>query len=130
MNKFNKIYKCEVCGNVVSILRGKIGKLVCCGQNMKLEDEKSEDNGMEKHIPVIEKLSNEENGWIIKIGEVEHPMDKEHFIEWIEIVTSDEKISRKFLKPGDNPKAEFQTKYKITQIRSYCNLHGLWKLDL
>lgn len=130
MNKFNEIYKCDICGNVINILRGRAGELVCCGKNMKLENEKNEEGGMEKHIPVAEKILNSENSWIIKVGEVEHPMSEEHFIEWIEVLTSDKKVIRIFLNPEDKPITKIQTKFKIIQIRTYCNIHGLWKLDL
>jgi len=32
----DEIYKCEKCGNVVFVLEGGDGDLVCCGENMKL----------------------------------------------------------------------------------------------
>jgi superoxide reductase len=32
----DEIYKCDVCGNVVFVLEGGDGDLVCCGQNMRL----------------------------------------------------------------------------------------------
>jgi superoxide reductase len=31
-----EIYKCEACGNVVLVLEGGDGDLVCCGENMTL----------------------------------------------------------------------------------------------
>ena len=51
----------------------------------------------------------------------------EHYIEWIALV-ADEKVVIKYLKPGDEPKAEFHDS-KSGTIYAYCNLHGLWKAD-
>jgi len=34
----DEIYKCEACGNVVLVLEGGAGDLVCCGEDMKLLD--------------------------------------------------------------------------------------------
>lgn len=32
----DEIYKCEICGNVVYVIEGGDGDLVCCGEEMKL----------------------------------------------------------------------------------------------
>ena len=118
-----QIYKCNVCGNIVEVLFAGGGDLVCCGKPMELLKEKTKDIGMEKHVPVIEKTK---NGVKIKIGEIPHPMEKEHYIEWIELWV-DEKVYRKFLKSGDKPEAEFPVKSNKLTAREYCNIHGLWK---
>ena len=117
MTKKFEVYKCEICGNVVEVLDGKGPEIICCGQPMTLFEEKTEDIGKEKHIPVIE-------GNKIKVGSIEHPMEEKHFIEWIEAINGNQK-SKVFLKPGDKPEAEFC--FKPKQARIYCNLHGLWK---
>ncbi|KAA0002086.1 MAG: desulfoferrodoxin [Thermoplasmata archaeon] len=124
MTKLREIYKCEICGNIVEVLHTGIGELVCCGEPMKLMEEKTEDSSIEKHVPYIEKI---ENGVIIKVGQNEdHPMTNEHYIEWIQVIADD--ISyRKFLKPGDKPEAEFEFKANKIEAREYCNVHGLWK---
>ncbi len=124
MTKLREIYKCEICGNVVEVLHTGIGELVCCGQPMKLMEEKSEDSSIEKHVPYIEKT---EKGIVVKVGQnEEHPMTNEHYIEWIQVIADD--IShRKFLKPGDKPRAEFEVKADEIEAREYCNIHGLWK---
>ncbi len=117
-----QVYKCEICGNIVEILHEGVGELVCCGQPMKLMEEKTEDEGKEKHVPVLEKTDKDVK---VKVGSVPHPMEEKHYIEWIEVVTKDG-IARKFLKPGRVPEAEFEVEGEIVQIREYCNLHGLW----
>jgi len=130
MTDRNQIYKCEICGNIVEVLHNGQGELVCCGAPMKLIKEKTKDEGEEKHVPVFEKLPENVcqggDGLKVKIGEVEHPMEIEHYIEWIEIKTVDNKVGKKFLKPGDKTEVEFHTRADIVEARAYCNLHGLW----
>ncbi|MCD6369495.1 MAG: desulfoferrodoxin [Thermoproteales archaeon] len=123
MTELKQVYKCNVCGNIVEVLHAGVGQLVCCGKPMELLTEKTEDAGLEKHVPVIEKT---DTGVKVKVGSVPHPMVENHYIEWIEIIT-DNRIYRKFLKPGENPEAEFNMKAEKIVAREYCNLHGLWK---
>ena len=117
------IYKCNVCGNIVEVLHAGSGELVCCGQPMELKKENTVDASTEKHVPVIEKT---EKGVKIKVGSVPHPMEAEHYIEWIEII-ADGKVYRQDLKPGDAPEAEFCISAETITAREYCNVHGLWK---
>ncbi len=120
-----EIYKCEVCGNIIEDLHEGIGELVCCGQPMKLIEEKIQEEGNEKHKPVIEKG---EQGVVVKVGSIPHPMEEEHYIEWIEIST-DKGESKKFLKPGEPPEIMFPVKVENIKARAYCNVHGLWKSE-
>ena len=130
MTKKREIYKCEVCGNITEVLHAGAGELVCCGQAMKLITGKTEDEGQEKHLPVIEQLPDNVcrggDGIIVKVGEVAHPMEEDHYIEWVEVKTKSGKIGKHFLKPGDSTEMEFQTRDEIVEVRVYCNLHGLW----
>ena len=124
MAKFQKVYKCERCGNIVDVLHEGPGTLVCCGVEMVLMEENSVDAANEKHVPIIEKT---DNGIIVKVGEVDHPMAEEHYIEWIEVINGDYS-QKKYLKPGEKPQAEFYVPFSDKLFaRSYCNLHGLWK---
>jgi len=117
-------YKCEVCGNIVYVLHAGGGQLVCCGKPMKLLESGTTDGAKEKHVPVVEKQG---NGYLVKIGSIPHPMLAEHYIEWIELVTEN-KVYRKFLKPGDLPEAFFDcVKEDKFTVKEYCNLHGLWE---
>lgn len=122
MTKLNQVYKCEICGNIVEVIHEGTGQLVCCGQPMTLLKEKIKEELKEKHLPVIKE---NEKGVEILIGIVEHPMEENHFIEWIEIST-DKGSSKKFLKPGEKPRAQFFIKSKKIEVRAYCNIHGLW----
>jgi superoxide reductase len=119
-----EVYKCEVCGNIVEVLHGGAGELVCCGQPMKLAKENTTDAAKEKHVPVVEKV---DGGVKVKIGSVAHPMEEKHYIEWIEII-ADGKAYRQFLAPGQAPEAIFPVESANITAREYCNLHGLWKL--
>lgn len=123
MIQMRQVYKCEVCGNMVEVIHNSGGTLVCCGQNMTLVTENTQDAAVEKHIPVVEKT---ENGVLVKIGAVPHPMLDSHYIEWIEVQTEN-KVYRTYLKPGQKPEAEFMIAEEITVVREYCNVHGLWK---
>ncbi len=133
MNK-KEIYRCTKCDTVVEILKGEGDNLICCKEEMELLTAKIEDKGNEKHLPVIEelpaKVCNQKDGYLVKVGEVTHPMEKDHYIEWIEINTKDGKAGKKFLNPTDKPQAVFQTRDDIESIRIYCNIHGLWELKL
>ena len=123
MTELKQIYKCNICGNVVEVLHAGVGQLVCCGQPMELLIEKTEDVGLEKHVPIIEKVGSKVK---VKVGSVQHPMEQKHYIEWIEI-TADGQTCRKFLRPGDKPEAEFEITAEKIQAREYCSIHGLWK---
>jgi superoxide reductase len=116
-----QVYKCDICGNVVEMLEGGAGELVCCGQPMKGFEEKTADATTEKHVPVVE-------GTKVKVGSVPHPMTDEHYIQWIEVVnTAGDLLCRKFLKPGDTPEAELICGDEKVIAREFCNVHGLWK---
>ncbi len=126
MTEEKQVYRCNICGNMVEVLHLGTGKITCCTQPMQLLDEKTEGLGPEKHIPVIEET---DKGVIVKVGSAEHPMEDNHCIEWIELVT-DNNVYRKVLKQGEKPEAEFDIKLEdINEInaREYCSVHGLWK---
>ena len=118
-----QVYKCEACGNIVEVLHGGGGELVCCGAPMALMVENTVDAAKEKHVPVIEKV---EGGVRVKVGDVAHPMEEKHFIEWVEII-ADGKAYQEFLCPTQAPEAVFNIQADKITARAYCNLHGLWK---
>jgi len=123
MAKKLEIYKCMVCGNIVEVVHGGAGELVCCGKPMQNLAAKTADEGKEKHVPVIEKT---DGGIKVKVGSVPHPMQDDHYIEWIEIL-ADGKTYRQFLNPGDAPEAEFAVVANQIAAREYCNKHGMWE---
>lgn len=117
-------FRCEICGNIVALIRKGGGTLSCCGQNMTKLAANSTDGAKEKHVPVVKR----ENGKIeVTVGSTLHPMIEEHHIEWIALVC-DDSVVIKYLKLGDKPQAEFDDAKSGTAY-AYCNLHGLWKTE-
>jgi len=126
MTKIMEIYKCEKCGNIVEMVHGGPGELVCCGVPMKKMTENTVDAATEKHVPVVEEI---EEGIRVKVGSIPHPMTDQHYIEWIE-VKNGPWVNRKHLTPEDKPEAEFYVKMQDgLEVREYCNIHGLWKKE-
>lgn len=126
MNELHQVYKCVHCGNIVEIVNPGKAPLMCCGEKMKLMAEGTSDGAKEKHVPVLEKTA---DGYKVSVGSAPHAMTEEHYIEWIELI-ADGISYKKFLKPGDEPAAEFCLEAKDAKnvfAREYCNLHGLYK---
>ncbi len=118
-----QVYKCEKCGNIVTVLHKGGGQLVCCGDPMALYEENAVDAAVEKHVPVIERV---DGGFKVTVGSTAHPMAEDHSIEWIELTVGG-KTCRQFLNAGEAPEATFRAEGSDAQARAYCNLHGLWK---
>jgi len=117
-----EVYICKDCNNVIELLDGKINNLICCGKNMEKLTANTSEAAIEKHIPVYEKVEDE---LLVKVGEFEHPMEKEHYIMWIALVT-DNKVIRVKLYPEQS--TETRLPYiKGAELYAYCNKHGLWK---
>lgn len=123
MTKILEFYKCNECGNIAMITHTGSGEMVCCGNTMeKLEEKTAEEGLTEKHVPVIEKTG---NGIRVRVGSIEHPMQKEHYIQWIS-VKKDRDFYIHALRPGEKPEAEFPVDDTGVKSLIYCNVHGLW----
>lgn len=118
-----QVFKCSEHEILVEVLHGGDGELQINGKPMKQMTENTVDAATEKHVPVIQRTS---HGYTVHVGSVAHPMEESHYIEWIELVAGD-MVCRKYLKPGDQPVAEFPVVGENVVAREYCNLHGLWK---
>ncbi|MBP5166440.1 MAG: desulfoferrodoxin [Oscillospiraceae bacterium] len=120
-----KFYRCEICGQIVAIVKKTSCPVVCCGKPMQEIIPGSVDASQEKHVPVYEV---KDNHVIVKIGSAAHPMLDEHYIEWVSLQT---KLGnqRKALKPGSEPEVCFSVcdGDEVQAVYAYCNLHGLWK---
>lgn len=125
MTEINQVYKCSICGNVVTVLDNGAGELVCCGKPMDLLEERTaSQEGKEKHVPVIEVNGDKVK---VKVGSMPHPMEEKHFIAIIQVLKDGKVVASKQLGPGYSPEAEFCLKYtEGLKAREYCNLHGLW----
>ncbi len=120
-----RFYKCEHCGNIITKLTDKGVPVMCCGEQMKELKAGTTDAAVEKHVPAVTVEGNKVKA---VIGEVEHPMVDEHYIEWIVLETK-QGYQVKHLQPGQAPEACFQICEgdEVVAVYEYCNLHGLWK---
>jgi superoxide reductase len=133
MSQKLQVFKCDSCGSVVESLRASDCDPSCCGKTMRALAENSTDAAQEKHLPVIERRP---DGVLVRVGSAAHPMESDHYIEWIELLVppasgaADGSVSssyRAFLKPGDKPEAFFPVTAAKLVARELCNKHGLWK---
>ena len=121
-----KFYKCAHCVNVVMKVVDSKVPVFCCGQKMEELVPNTVDASGEKHLPVVTDLG---NGHLkVEVGSVHHPMLPEHHISFIYVETENGGI-RVDLK--DEPVAEvYVGSSKPVAVYEYCNLHGLWKVEL
>ena len=120
-------YICEKCGNLVGAIHESGVPMKCCGQNMTKIEAGTVEASREKHIPVAKV---EGDKVIVEVGSVAHPMAEEHSIEWVYLQT-DKGGQRKNLKPDQAPEVSFNLNGdKALAVYEYCNLHGLWKVEL
>lgn len=121
-------YRCEKCGNFITFLGEKGSTPVCCGEPMQEVVANTTDAAQEKHVPVV---TVEGSAVKAAVGSVAHPMQEEHFIQFI-ILETNQGFQKKDLKPGEKPKAEFALAEGETPVAvyEYCNLHGLWKKEI
>lgn len=125
MKKELILKKCKNCGAIVKIIKDcncdDCG-IKCCGEKMNLIEPNTVDAAKEKHIPTYEKVEDE---IFVKVN---HVMEKEHFIEWIAMITDNEEHVIT-LYPEQN--AECRFKYiPGAKLYAYCNKHGLWSIDV
>lgn len=113
--------RCPICKNVVEDVLGSTKNLVCCGKPMEILTANSTEAATEKHLPVAEVVDGE---IVVKVGSVEHPMTKEHYIMWISQVCGN--IENKVILFPDQPAVAHFPYMKECKIYAYCNLHGLW----
>lgn len=118
-------YKCKKCGNIIEVIEGEAKRIACCGEEMQKLNANDTDGAQEKHVPVY-KVENDKI--IVSVGEVAHPMEQDHYISFIAIVSGN-KITRVNLLPKEDPIATFEYQ-KGAIIYEYCNKHGLWKNEV
>ena len=122
-----KFYICRHCGNLITKIHDAGVPVVCCGEKMQELVPNTVEASGEKHIPAVTV-----EGSLVKVnvGSVDHPMVEEHFIEWVYVQTENGGL-RKALKPGDAPNVTFCLgDDKAVAVYAYCNLHGLWMVEL
>ena len=65
----------------------------------------------------------------VKMGQIQHPMNLEHYIQHIDFYIDNDFISRVILTPDKlNPAAALHLKAKSGKLSviELCNLHGAW----
>ena len=121
-----KFFLCKHCGNLVEKIHDSGVPIICCGEPMEELKANTVEASVEKHIPVIK---SDGDAVEVFVGSAAHPMQKEHYIQWVYIETV-QGGQRKALEPGDEPKACFALcGDTLVAAYAYCNLHGLWKAD-
>lgn len=117
--------KCAKCGALVKIIEDcncEDCGIKCCGEEMKVVTPNSIEAAVEKHIPTYERVEDE---IFVKVN---HVMEKEHFIEWVAMVTD---TREEFVKLYPKQNAECRFKYVPgAKLYAYCNKHGLWVADV
>lgn len=119
-----KFFRCNTCGNIITKIIDAGPVPSCCGDEMIELVANTTDAATEKHVPVI---AVDGDTVTVSVGEVEHPMTEEHYIQWICLHT-EKGLLLKMLAPGDKPEAVFALAgERAIEAYAYCNLHGLWK---
>ena len=123
-----KIFKCMKCKKVHLQLHGSPCDTICCDEPMKELRAGEVDAATEKHVPVVTVNGNLVH---VEVGEVIHPSEEAHYIEFIALETTNG-YQIKNLNPGDKPEADFALLdgEKVVEAYELCNLHGLWKKEL
>ena len=127
MTENTRFYLCKICGKVIGLIHDTGTPTICCGKEMELLKANTSDGAHEKHVPAYE-IDESKGEIIVKVGEIEHPMEKDHYIMWIAQVT-DNMTMRKQLFPGQQPMVTMQY-IKGSTIYAYCDKHGLWKKEV
>lgn len=120
-----KFFRCSHCGNIIMKVEESGVPVICCGEPMRELIGGTVDASREKHVPVYKVDGDMVH---VKVGGVEHPSTKEHYIQWIGLST-DTGVQIRYLKPEEKPEACFRLccGEKVEEVFCYCNLHGLWK---
>jgi len=86
------------------------------------------------HVPFVEVPYNLIKGSVfelrVRVGEIMHAMEEEHFITGIELHHDDRLIEKITLGPQMPPKCVFNTVFEENtcfRIVAVCNLHGMWE---
>ena len=127
MKRKQKFFICNHCKNLIGLIEDKGVPMVCCGEKMTELIPNTVDASGEKHLPEVTASGNNIK---VQVGSVLHPMVEEHYITFIYVET-EHGGQRKVLKPGDAPIAEFSfIDDKPIAVYEYCNLHGLWVVEI
>ena len=119
------IKRCKSCGATVKVIEDCNCEgcgIICCNKPMEILKPNSVDAVVEKHVPNYEKVEDE------ILVTVNHVMEKEHFIEWITLVSDNKEYTVKLF-PEQNAECRFAY-IPGSCLYAYCNKHGLWKKEV
>lgn len=123
-----RVFKCNVCGNIVINVNDGGGTMKCCEKQMEELAINNAGNAA-LHMPDVE-----ERGRNIRISigkSMMHPMEREHYISFI-IIEGEGEFIVKYLPRTKSPVLDFElpSGFVVSAVYAYCNLHGLWKISL
>ena len=122
-----RFFECQTCGNVAIMAVFSGVAPYCCGEEMKWLRPNTTDGKAEKHVPMVEIIS--DHRLKVKVGSEPHPMSEQHHIKFICLET-DDGYQLKYLPAEGLPEAYFRFTGKPQAVYAYCNLHGLWKMNI
>lgn len=151
-------YRCELCGNIVALVNAGGGTLTCCGQEMTKLVANSTDAAKEKHVPVAVKKGEKIQVTVGSVAHPMTDAHYIQWIalvieDRVEIVYlkpgMEPKAEFAYTAPegkaiytGDNDEEVLNCEGqpcnfvcstdtdKPISVYAYCNLHGLWKVEL
>jgi len=127
MMSSQKFYLCEICGNMVGLIKDEGPPMSCCGDDMTELVPNTVEASTEKHLPAVNVI---DDCISVSVGSVPHPMEDGHHITFVFMETA-RGGQRKRLDIGAAPAVTFLVSDdKPVAVFAYCNLHGLWKVDL
>ncbi|MBN2444999.1 MAG: hypothetical protein JXJ04_26830 [Spirochaetales bacterium] len=139
----DNLFLCKVCGHIE--FNAAPEKCPVCGapkSSFALNAEAvmpAEKEGKEKHVPVI--ITTNACGLIpdeckdahIKVGSTPHPMQEDHWIQWIDIYIN-KKFSARYMMFPQSLQATIGIHIKSNQTGTlqaieHCNKHGSWMAE-
>lgn len=121
-------YECKVCGNVMLKLIDSKLTPQCCGRDMHRLTPAEVEASVTTHQPVYVQNGNK---ILVRVGKEEHPMNAEHYIQWILIKTNRGFHVHK-LRPGEEPETCFSLcpGEQLKEVYEFCSRHKLFKTDV
>jgi superoxide reductase len=124
-----KFLECKKCGAFVGVIKEGGCVPSCCGEEMQEVVPFTQGaEGTEKHVPLV----HEEEGRVyVQIGSTLHPMEPDHYIDWVYLLT-DQGAQRKVLHPGQKPEVVFLIgpEEVVLAVEAHCTKHGLWEANI
>jgi len=138
----DNLFVCGVCGHIS--FGQAPDKCPSCGASKSSFTQNNDviappdKEGHEKHVPVL--VVSEKCGLLegckdvnIKIGATTHPMQEDHWINWIDVYVNKKFTSRYLMAPGSlMPGVGVHFKDTVSGniiVVEYCNKHGYWKAE-